>query len=312
MYLQPMFYFPSTLVWLDDDPLFIQASLPALEKPHYPLKVFNHPHDCLVFFEHYSPPLSKMPFLRGSTHDEYYETLQHSPVDFNVLSIGNLAEYDKRHHEVSVLIIDFNMPDMNGLEVLQQLRHCPMKKILLTGETDYHNAVNAFNEGIIDRFVQKNSPTLFADLKQYVCLLNRQYFDELTQPLLAHLETERKIPLSDPIWIDFFQAWCRTNAIREYYLIDKTGSFLCINQQDEAFYFILHTENTLDAFVKTYEEDEELKSFVDSVKMREKIPFFGCGKEAWQFEAKNWEAHFYSAATLQGRELYHWHVISVK
>ncbi len=64
-----MFYFPSTIAWLDDDPLFIQALSSTFEDKH-PLKIFHTPQDCIKFFENYTAPLEKIPFLQGRTQDE--------------------------------------------------------------------------------------------------------------------------------------------------------------------------------------------------------------------------------------------------
>lgn len=310
MYLQSLFYFPSTIAWLDDDTSFIEVTSMSFQKERE-VKAFYLPEDCLNFFEVYSPPLAKIPFLQGSTKHEYYETLEHTPVDFNVLSISQLLQYEKRHQEISVLIVDLNMPGINGVEVLKRLKHLPMKKILLTGESDHQLAVSAFNDNIVDRFILKSSPTLMNELKQYITILEQQYFCDYTHPLLAHLETENKTPLSDPIWINFFANWRQQNGICEYYLIDKTGSFLCIDENKKQYYFLLNTEHTLESFVQSYQEEDNVDLLLKEVESRKKIPFFGFGKEAWQFESNQWEPHFYPCETFQGRELYYWHVISV-
>jgi hypothetical protein len=53
----------------------------------------------------------------------------------------------------------------------------------------------------------------------------------------------------------------------------------------------------------------EMKSLVDKVTMRELIPFFGVGKEAWQFKSNEWNQHFYVPNVFSGREKYYWYIL---
>jgi len=66
------------------------------------------------------------------------------------------------------IISDFNMPRMNGLDLLTQIRimHPHMLRILLTGRADVHLAVRALNEGAVHRFLLK--PWDHVDLKGIV------------------------------------------------------------------------------------------------------------------------------------------------
>lgn len=55
------------------------------------------------------------------------------------------------------VISDFNMPRMNGLDLLTQVRivYPNMLRILLTARADVHLAVRALNEGSVHRFLLK-------------------------------------------------------------------------------------------------------------------------------------------------------------
>jgi hypothetical protein len=52
-----------------------------------------------------------------------------------------------------------------------------------------------------------------------------------------------------------------------------------------------------------------MKSLVDKVATRSMVPFFGLGKEAWQFEPNEWNALFYAPQVFLGREKYYWFVL---
>lgn len=70
------------------------------------------------------------------------------------------ATESTRYSLVQVLVIDYAMPAMNGLEVLGALGDWPGARILLTGQADEQIAVEAFNRGLIQQFIPKQSPDL--------------------------------------------------------------------------------------------------------------------------------------------------------
>jgi len=67
--------------------------------------------------------------------------------------------------EVSLIISDYNMPMMNGLDFLKAVKtHYPyILSIMLTGQAELQIAVRAINEADIYKFIQK--PWSDADLK---------------------------------------------------------------------------------------------------------------------------------------------------
>jgi len=49
-----------------------------------------------------------------------------------------------------------------------------------------------------------------------------------------------------------------------------------------------------------------LNSDISEIRDGKQIPFFGFGKEAWEFAPEEWAKHFYGFKTLMGREKYFW------
>lgn len=60
-------------------------------------------------------------------------------------------------YRVDVVISDFDMPGMTGLELLELLRvaHPSTVRLLLTGHDDLHLCLHALNQGVAHRFVCK-------------------------------------------------------------------------------------------------------------------------------------------------------------
>ena len=93
----------------------------------------------------------------------------------------------------------------------------------------------------------------------------------------------------------------------EYYLLDKQGSYLCIDSSGKRSCFVVQTERSLDAWSNLYEqESDSIVSLLMAVKKRQKIPFFGIGRESWHIPSDEWTSHYYDPKVFEGRERYFW------
>jgi CheY-like chemotaxis protein len=301
----PLFSYPLTVTLIDDDQLFLQATT-ELFKNNYPLTKFSSPKLAVDFFEKYKPLLPALKLLRGCTELENYDVSGHLPVDLDLNVSKKLLKNSLRSEEIGVVIVDYNMPGMNGIELCRKLKGLPIKKILLTGEASDQLAISAFNEGIIDCFIRKDSRSLVDDIRHHLQTLMQNYLGNNTKQLLKHLETDHSLPVSDPAFITFFREWCQAHRIKEYFIIDQNANFLLIDENNNKSFFITHTDRTLNNFTELHEDDKDASSFINSVKSREKIPFFGEGNESWDVKFPDWESCFLSPQILMGRDKYYW------
>jgi DNA-binding NarL/FixJ family response regulator len=86
----------------------------------------------------------------------------------------------QRFHEISVLVVDFDMPGMTGLELCEELADKPFKKLLLTGKADEKTVIQAFNEGKIQKYIHKDSQNFAEEMNRAVRELQRNYFEDLS------------------------------------------------------------------------------------------------------------------------------------
>ncbi|MDR3478613.1 MAG: response regulator [Gammaproteobacteria bacterium] len=304
----PLLSYPISVMLVDDDPLFLQVLTDFLEKD-YPLLTFNSPKDAVNFHEKNIELIPKIKFLRGCSEFDSYDISGHMPVDIDHEALKNMRNYREFAPEIGVIVVDYNMPEMNGIEVCRRLKDFPMKKILLTGEANEELATIAFNEGVIDCFIRKGSEALPSSIKYYLEVLTQEYLSNKTQHLLKHLEIDRLLPVSDPAFIRFFKEWCLKHRIREHYIIDQNANFLLVDENEKKYFFVIHTERTLNSFTDLHDDTEKNKECVEAVRLREKIPFFGENTESWEVDHGNWSSCFHAPNVFQGREKYYWLVI---
>lgn len=302
----PVFKFPTTLMWLDDDALFLKAITIFFQE--HTIKSFSNPLDGLNFIKTYNSPLSKTNFLRGCIQNDAYDMILQSPVNLDISTLTNLYKEERKSEEISIIIVDYNMPNMNGIEFCQTLQGLPIKRILLTGVADYKAAIFALNNNIIDCFIQKDSPTLYSDVNSYIEKLNTQFFNEKTSGILSHLEADNLSALSDSKFINFFNTWCETNNIREYYLASKNGGFLLINDKKEKFLFLVETDYSIDNFIDIYNDEACLTSLIRHTKERKLIPFFPPSIDPVQIDFIKWKDYFIKPKMICGNIPYYYHV----
>lgn len=98
-----------------------------------------------------------------------------------------------------VCVVDYSMPAMNGMKVLDALTRWSGSRILLTGRADEQLAVSAFNGGLIQQFIPKQSADIRQRLtdaiKSLLCKSNLRH----DQTWRATFTREQNLLLSDPL-----------------------------------------------------------------------------------------------------------------
>lgn len=96
-------------------------------------------------------------------------------------------------NQPDLVISDFLMPEMNGLEFLQEVKkmYPEVSKILLTGYADKENAIKAINEIGLYRYIEKpwNNDDLIINIKNGI---ERSYLLSELRAKIAELETAKK------------------------------------------------------------------------------------------------------------------------
>ena len=79
-----------------------------------------------------------------------------------------------RYQLAQTCVVDFAMPGIDGLKVLETLVDWPGSRILLTGQADEQIAIKAFNNGLIDQFIPKQTADIAGRLMTTLIKLARR------------------------------------------------------------------------------------------------------------------------------------------
>lgn len=147
----PLFHRPGTVVFLDDDPDYLEMLALVLPR-HWHIKLFLRPTDCIAQL------LQEPPFWEADAWNQQQLIglwREGKPLVPQVLAYW--SRYTERYALSRVCVVDFSMPGMDGLQVLSELNEWPGARVLLTGQADEQVAVRAFNRGLIDQFIPKQT-----------------------------------------------------------------------------------------------------------------------------------------------------------
>src|SRR3990167_7569916 len=119
MHTLPLFYFPTTWLWVDDDAILMATLIDTFSETQkiLPFSSANH---CLEFLQKYESPLANYPFLSNKTKSEDFDLAHCSPAQLDIRNILGLRYYANRYNEISVMITDYQMPDIDGLMLAEK------------------------------------------------------------------------------------------------------------------------------------------------------------------------------------------------
>lgn len=300
----PVFFWQTKVAWIDDDQLFLNAGKRLLEKKFSILPFFS-PEAAVDFFSGYKSIFNEAKFIKDLTESDNYELSDHMPVDANIACMRGFRNQAERMNEISVMIVDQDMPGISGIELCKQLSQAPVMKILFTGKADYCEAVQAFNEGTIHCFLKKESPSIMEELKYYLNRLSEKYFLSQTDFLGDFFTSGSCAHLSDPVFVDYFKYWCRENHIIEHYIFDKNCNFFMRDYDNQHHRMVIYTEKKIKNFLDLYRDERGTKEHLDFVERKVKLPWFGEETESWQVEFGEWSKHFYAPYILHGKETFY-------
>lgn len=301
-------FYPTTVGLIDDSEQYIDKLISRLAgKEQLPCIVYKNPEEALHFLTNqYQSDSFVNRCLLSKEADDFDRLI----VELNITAIQREIYNPHRFNEISVLIVDYAMPSINGLELCRLVRKSNpyIKIIMVTGEVGKSLAVTAFNEGSIDQFILKTTPKVMDVLVQAVRKFQEDYFLELSEMALnkiAEFSKQTLGCLQDSIFVDFFKQLCKTNRIVEYFLVDKYGSFLMLDFQGNPSVLAVADEDLMLTYGNLAEDDQAPSAIIACLKAKEMMPYFHT-QEDFAVRPAEWKNYLHPVKVLQGKEIYYY------
>jgi CheY-like chemotaxis protein len=300
------FYFPTQVILLDDDPDFLEGVSLMLNKC-LSFKIFQSAHQALEYVNnaHKNVHIQERCYSNYKTGPLESDSLTHIDIDKLHLEILN----GSRFQTASTVIVDYSMPEMNGLEFLLQLKNPFIKKVLLTGQADMELAIKAFNKQLIDQFIDKHDPKLRLKLNSVIETFQDQYFKSsfklICDPIIAN---NRDGFLVDKSFQDFFQNFRSKFNYVEYYMIDTPSpGFLVIDDKGNKGNLLIYTEQTISSHIEALKELKAPDILIKKVSTKELLPGFSFedeGNKQRHEKLYDWEANYYPVINTGSSKYY--------
>lgn len=300
------YFFPTTVVFVDDNPKFLRSL--ALELPEdLAYQTFENAEAALERINRSPsvPPLYQRCFSQyGGGSGEQLIHLDLSQIE---LEISNT----ERFREVSVVVVDFDMPVMDGLELCRRITNPRIRKVLFTGVADEKIAVQAFNAGIIDRFIIKSQPDAVEAVRSAVLELQQRYFEAISETLRATLMLNPPPFLTDPAVERLFSELRGEHKLVEYYLVANPGGFLSLTDEGELYRLVVLSEAELAAQADWAAAQGAPEEIVRALREHRRLGYFYETPDAFYDSADYaWDEYLVPARRLDGEGTWYFALIA--
>ena len=175
--------------------------------------------------------------------------------DLNYNNIEVFVKNCKNYH--GVLVADYNMPTINGIELLTKYSNSNLIKILLTNIYTANDAINALNKKLINHYLPKEKASIIAEvIREQQNIL----FSDMSKNITNCLESNDLNFLYDKVYINIFNNICKQYNIKKYYIINNYGNYYMENDTQK---FIFSIYNSIDLIDISKEVPQDIKYNVE-------------------------------------------------
>lgn len=230
-----LFQHPTTTVYIDDSTAFLYSI--TLGVDHQPFRSFSEPFAGLDYVEQFAHnyELNNTSQLPESNQNKLGQ-------NFSQLTQHKLKNSD-RFAEPSVVVVDYSMPQLNGLDLCSRIQNPYIKKVLLTGVADEKIAIKALNSQLIDFYISKSEASLSQELHRIISHLRDRYFQDI-------YGWTRDVRLRDCVhylynsdFADFFEDVSEQLNIVEHYPLEEPWGFLLVSNEGKFFHLSIEANN---------------------------------------------------------------------
>jgi len=306
----PVYTHPTLTVLIDDSDSFLKSLAFQLD-PSLARKTFHDTKEALHWLRN-STQQGELPLHVN------FDLQNVTPNDYNVAidieRIWRISGQAQRFAVPSVLVVDYSMPQMNGLEFCQAVRDLPCKKILFTGAADEKVAVTAFNRGLIDRYIKKSDDDALDILEQEIITLQTEFFLQQSDTVRDLLLLHDYNFLQDETLAAVVQDLCRQHGFVEFYIFPNPCGILFFTREGQARLMIITTQRDLHTQYEMARDSDAPASLLSALLEMRVIPYFSDAGSDGMYSTHIGESWFrYCAAptVCLGRETYYWALFDV-
>lgn len=295
----PLCFYPTQVVFVDDNPDFLKSIGLAFSK-QFSIKLFEDTQAALDYIN--SIPSS----IEANTKEDVRPEGDSDVWVKRVLTQPQNKRFGQYNmQETSVVIIDYSMPQMNGIEFCEKISNPAIKKILLTGFATTSEAVKAFNNNVINYYIKKNDDDMLEELQKSIQQLQHAYFNDLSHSIKTDAIDSTTPFFSDTVLANYFESLCESLSVAEYYFLSGPSRFLLNLKDGNKIVWVLYTEEDYEEHLQVMVEEQAPKQIIDALKNKKSVPYFKTADGYFDSSISNPSAHLFPATCIEGKVNYY-------
>lgn len=293
-------YYPTSVVFIDDSVSFLSAMELAFA-PRFSCLTFSDPIRAL----NHANNLNNVNWNAHIKEDyNYYSDSEQFVQNTLNASEKHLAN-SNRYNEISIVVIDYDMPEMDGLEFCRNLKNPNIKKILLTGQVTTEDAIRAFNDNVIDYYVSKSDEDLVNHLVRAIQNLQNRYFIDISSYIKIRAIDNKKSLFNDPKLSEYFSKIITEHNIKEYYFSTNPPHYRLKTHDDKTYTLLVYSRYDLNEQIRIIKEEAGPAWLLEGLKSASCVPYFRSKDGFYDQEAFDPENTLYPADIVKGNEIYY-------
>ncbi len=279
----PTHKYKTTILFYDDNKLFLKFLQDNLVSDKYNFQFVDNLEDFYSIIDKSVNLKKNLPNIVCKLENELSDYAHHEAFDFDLSKFEKIRNIPDKYAEVSVVFIDNELGKQNGIDICSTLP-ADCKKILLTGECNKTNAIQALNNRTINFFIEKFNFDNNNDAGNSLIDEIHKHIDDFSDIYFIESNYYNNLLISSPIFKRILSSVQEKFSIIEYYLFEKDMFLLVDNNNKELLlkcwqevdfdnYYNLHFDdfNQLNSFeLKQVMQDKQIpfkQGFIDSLKV---------------------------------------------
>lgn len=266
--------------------------------PHYNCITFNDPIKALNHANHLNSvdwnAHTENNYLYCSDSEEFIKNTLN-------LSVHKLKD-TARFNEISVVVVDYDMPEMNGIEFCQKIKNPNIKRILLTGQASPSEAVEAFNDNVINYYINKSDADLYKHLKSAIAKLQNRYFLDISSYIKIRAIESKKSLFTDSALSQYFSQILADNNVEEYYFLTNPPRYKLRSEDGSTSEFLVYSRHDLNEQIRILKEEAGPRWLIDCLKTEKCVPYFHSTDGYYDPETFDEKSTVYPAEVVEGKD----------
>lgn len=293
-------YYPTAVAFIDDNPNFLAAVRLSMGAQlncvtfSDPLRALNHAN--LLNNVNWN--------THSSTDCAYYSDSEQFIKNILNLSVNRITDHG-RFEEISVVVVDYDMPEMNGLDFCRNLKNPNIKKILLTGQAGSDEAIGAFNSNLIDYYIKKSDDNLYQHLTRAIYELQNRYFLDISSYIKIRAIDNKKSLFNDAKLSAYFARILEENDIVEYYFMTNPPRYKLRSRSGVTSNFLVYSRSDINEQIRVILEEAGPQWLVDCLQSELYVPWFDTSDGFYDQEEFSHERTLFIADVIRGQDTYY-------